>query len=847
MDQMALTIATAAFFHDIGKFADPELLEVSKEYRHENAGSFLPVFKGNYSHWHALYTAAFIEKCEESIPLDLTAADLGNEDSFIRLAAAHHNPSSAMEHIICLADRISSGMDRETFDKSINEPVKIKDYQKTRLLPIFEHLSLSDQDTDQQLNDFHYRYPLKSHTPESIFPGLKKEVVPQESTDARREYRQLFKGFLESLRNIAHKGVNTELWFEHFDSLVMQFTSTVPAARVGNVIPDVSLYDHLRTTSALATAIYLFHRTRDSLNIKSVQNRDDAKFLIISGNFNGIQKFIFTGYGDSRKYRSKLLRGRSFAVSLLSELAADLICKKVGLPHSSVILNAGGRFSILAPNTEDAMDAAAKVKEIVNEWLIKRTYGETCMTFSMVPATCRNFESSGFSKFWEKVVRSMDEEKFSKIDLEKYGGAVEGYLDGFCNELSPSICPLCGKRPAEKKVVQDDLHVCVMCRDHVFLGENLVKDSYVAIASSDIKINGRKLLDPIFGEYQLVFPQGDPDNFNDARQLVKYWNIGGTPVDDDKLVTSKHINGYVPVYSEAEADLCDENHAGDPKTLNDIASKALEADPSGKNHGIDALGVLKADVDNLGLLMACGLPDRLYTISRLTTLSRQLNDYFAIFLPTFLKKNLRFNDVYTVFAGGDDLFLIGPWNIIIELAGELETSFNGYVCKNKDIHFSAGITIHKSHTPVDVLARDSEHALEESKEGGRNRLTLFDQTIPWSEFHGLEKVKNELYQWLQDGWISNVFLYKINYFIDMAEEEKNLLKKDSTQIHLDDMACTKWRSLLIYSVERNVALNTARELRSERVKYVGSKTAQWLDIYGGKLRIPLWIIQYNRR
>ena len=33
-----------------------------------------------------------------------------------------------------------------------------------------------------------------------------------------------------------------------------------------------------------------------------------------------------------------------------------------------------------------------------------------------------------------------------------------------------------------------------------------------------------------------------------------------------------------------------------------------------------------------------------------------------------LKNSEEFKDIYTVFAGGDDLFLIGPWNKIVDFA-----------------------------------------------------------------------------------------------------------------------------------------------------------------------------------
>ena len=152
------------------------------------------------------------------------------------------------------------------------------------------------------------------------------------------------------------------------------------------MIPDVSLYDHLRTTAAIATAAYLFHEDTGTLEPRAVQNTEDDKFLVISGSFSGIQNFIFSSGGESGSFRSKILRGRSFFVSLLSELGAQLLCQKIGLPHTSVIFNAGGRFTLLAPNTDKARAALAAVEKQINDWLVARTYGETSMIFSSITA-----------------------------------------------------------------------------------------------------------------------------------------------------------------------------------------------------------------------------------------------------------------------------------------------------------------------------------------------------------------------------------------------------------------------------------------------------------------------------
>lgn len=295
---------------------------------------------------------------------------------------------------------------------------------------------------------------------------------------------------------------------------------------------------------------------------------------------------------------------------------------------------------------------------------------------------------------------------------------------------------------------------------------------------------------------------------------------------------------------EKRKEFIDAVREGEPKTMNHIAETARQIVEQGKRRGLEALGVLKADVDNLGLLMACGLKENLYCISRLATLSRQLDIFFSAYLPWFLETNEVYNNVYTVFAGGDDLLLIGPWNKMVSLGSLLSDKFNAYVC-NTEVHFSAGISIHKAHTPVDVMAETSEASLMRSKESGRNRMTFFDETVTWEEAKELAEIESVLFRWLEEGYLGGSMLYRLNLLMEMADLESKLVTGNS--INIRAMDCTRWRALLSYSVGRNIGKSCTPEERERRVNEVREKLAEWLTTWHGKLRIPLWSIQYNRR
>ncbi len=858
MNQTTLKIAMAAFFHDIGKFGGREELEISSgEIDSYDEQLYLKSYNGRYSHYHALYTAEFIKRFKKWLPDELTRPDWGDDDYFTNLAAMHHKPESPMQWIIAIADRLSSGWDRDEFEKNYNCATRFKDYKKTRLLPILEQLSLDETKRSDSIADYKYRYGLEPVSPKTIFPGCMENIVPESNKKADARYRKLFDRFIANLKILSHRD-NVELWYEHFDSLMMIYTSHVPAARVGDVIPDVSLYDHCRTTSALAAALYLFHFQTDSFTEKDIRSYDGNKFLLINGDFRGIQKFIFSSAKDSQKFRSKILRGRSFAVSLLSELAADMLCREIGLPATSVILNAAGKFTIIAPDTNPAMDAVNNVKKTINDWLVKISFGETVVNIAVQKASCNDFTKDNFIKLWDNFTTAMEQEKYSGFDMGLYSGPVKDYLDDFINDPDkPSVCPLCGKRPASEPFQNES--VCRICRDHIFLGTNIVKKHRIAVRFAEgVPPSDNSLLEPVFGRYQIFFP-GDLKKNNN---ILKYWNIGHDNITQSDAAV-RFIKGYVPVYGKADEEderiissgksekkkleNIDQITINAPKTLNQIACMAKKSDPKrdGKYCGLEALGVLKADVDNLGLLMACGLKEKRFTLSRMATLSRQMNYYFTVYLPWFLE-NMGFNNIYTVFAGGDDLFLIGPWNSIIELSTSIHQSFTDYVCQNKNITFSAGISLHKPHTPIDIMAESSENFLEQAKSDKpeeKNRLTLFSETAKWSEIHELLEIEAIFEKWLDKGWISRVMFYRLNEFIKMAEKEKQVTSNN--EIHMKDMACTKWRALLAYAVERNIG--GKKEEHKKAAQELMVSLTQWLDTYKGKLRIPLWKILYNRR
>ena len=852
----SLLISLAAMCHDIGKFVQG-CFPVDKEYIKRNEPLFQPVFKGRYTHIHALYTAAFIEFNKDLFPDQLFSKDLGL-DNFLNLAAMHHKPETPMQWIITEADRLSSGWDRDEFLQG--EEIQIKHFKSTRLVSILEQLDPLNEKKFDSLQDFKYEYGLKPISARNIFPQKRGE------SNNPKDYDILFENFKKALSSLAHKKENIELWMQHFESIFQKYTFFVPAARTGKVIPDVSLYHHSKTTASIATALYLYHLKTNTLEEKYIKDELLEKFLIIAGDFYGIQKFIFSRAGEEAHHRSKLLRGRSFAVSLFCDLAADYLCREIELSPYSVILNSAGKFYIIAPNIPESIERINSVEEIINNWLIKNTYGETWIGISITKARPKDFEANNFVHLWQKVQNNLQNKKFTRFEPYKYCKVFNLYLDEFNNDLKHPLCPLCGKRPSCKETENDPLlykkeqgSCCKLCRDHVMLGTNLVKNYRIAIFldinSKELKDPNKHLVEPIFGRYQVAFVSGKLNEFAKKGTLIKLWEVNLINNEDvPEEVTFMPLNGYVPVYTEEDLhderlligkktekkklELIDAIKEKQPKTLTHISLKSLEKRDNAF-FGIDALGILKADVDDLGLLFGAGLPESRFTISRLHAMSLMFNNFFSIYLPYKLKTDSRFDQIYTVFAGGDDLFLIGPWDSILDLCYMLNEEFSQYCCKNENIHLSAGISFTKSNVPVDIMAKTTEENLEQAKEGGKDSICVFGRVVKWSEFKELLEKEKIIKTNMDNKIFSMGMLYRLNEFIQMAEKEKALLKK--SKIKITDVHNLKWRALLQYTFSRNI--KTDEELKKELIiLFVGL-----IQKHRGDMIIPLWKVLYKSR
>lgn len=876
--QQSSRVAFAGLIHDIGKFAERARIPVEDKTLENNKQMYCRRNKKGqssqdfyYSHIHAAYTGIAIDLIEPHLP-KLTGFDMSPfagwkdqnmDDSLINAAAMHHSPKTFLQWVIATADRVSSGFDREKFESYNSAEEKTatgKNHYTARQLTIFEQIRLEGDSGKNSKANLKYRYPLKPLSPKNLFPVLAEGYETNDNEASQKEYKRLWDKFGEMITEIPepHR-VRLPLWLDHFETLWGLVTHAIPSATAFNTKPDVSLYDHSRVVAALATALWRYHRTNDpEAALLSLKNDwDEKKFLLIQSDFYGIQDFIFTSGGEAQTYAAKLIRGRSFYVSTLSECAALRILEELSLPSTSQVINAAGKFLIIAPNTPQVHESLTQIKQEFDQWFLKHTWGQAGIGITWQPASCNDFERSRYKELNNRLFDDLENAKFQRLNMcdASTPRIFDAFLNEFNNELG--VCKIDGKSPAVKK--KNGLPISQLASDQIDVGKYLT--TYQRILITQQSLDEQTPTIDLFGFYlNFTGEQCITGKFaQEAKKgnLLRAWDFSLPKSSDDPLwkgYARRNINAYIPLFGElSEEDMQrystikedDEIRPQAPKTFNYIAyDNKLRDEQSQKWKGIEALMTLKGDVDNLGTIFQSGMGE--FTFAKMASLSRQLNNFFAIYLPWLCASEAQFKSTYTIFAGGDDFFMLGPWYSQLLLAERMNTIFADYVAQNPEVHFSAGLSITKPGLPVSSVAVLAEDTLEKAKGyspkedsiKSKNAVTCYNQPMTWSEFSQLLKKKERFSELVQKVNLSTGYIYGLLHLVDMAE---NVNIKPENAI---------WYSLFAYStrrmLERNRNLDKSKQDQMQ-AEFTEQLVIEGIQEHSSNYRTVLFTHMYQHR
>ena len=587
--------------------------------------------------------------------------------------------------------------------------------------------------------------------------------------------------------------------------------------------PDISYYDHVKLTAAISACFYLYDKENNIQNFKeeyfSDIDRNKKKFLLVSGEFSGIQNFIYT---ISSKMAMKSLRGRSFYLELFAEHIIDEILSTLELSRINLLYSGGSHFYLLLPNTEKTKEILDIYKEKINNFILERM--GTTIYFEMVyTETSAEELGNGLTKEikTENKVGELFRKTSSKVSKAKLSRYSLEQLKELFNENSSlnkiysytKECTIC-KKAEDEKILENNardfgdeagIELCDSCKGYINLGRDISKlyhtnDEFIIEKKSE-NIEEGVVFPKYLEGYVSILINNKSYILKNMDKIHRYYAINSN-YTGDKLCRNIWVGNYNIT----------ENGKGNLIEFKELVKKSK---------GIERLAVFRADVDNLGTLFQSGFenkdskePYKNVTLSKSVVLSRYLSDFFKRKINLILEKkdaakntnelfkkycdiinndNSDPRDIVIVYSGGDDVFAIGTWDDIVEFAVDLRTAFKEFT--NNKITLSAGIGFFSENYPIHQMAEKTGN-LESLAKANKdiNGKIVKDSVALFGE---IDENLSHIYTW--DDFINKVLgeKYKFIKSIIILDEEDKLKEPDKIFI-----GKSKWYKIMDLIINR---------------------------------------------
>lgn len=791
-------IYLAALLHDIGKFyqrADKGFSEKQNElteYSKEMANDICPVNDaGKFGYQHVIWTNEFFEKTKavfEAIPgLKGNIYSESNFDNITNLACNHHKPQSELQAIITLADWWSAGIDRR---EPIEKEQKELNWGKTRykdipLYSLFNTINIGNFQMGFQLE------PLDIN--KSNFP---KEIKSKADGVSQEKYKILWDIFLEEFEKLPTDSING--FTESLIYLLKKYTWAIPSNTMD--MSNVSLFDHLKTTAAFADCIYTYYNEHpDDFNWNNSDKKlklNDGKFpvMLIGGDISGIQKFI---YNIASRKAATSLKGRSFYLQLMIDSIIQRIISHQNIDANigHVVYSSGGKFYMLLPNTEAVKKSISELNREIEQELWNEHKGKLIFNLDYVPFAYRTKEreidfegitneekSLGF--LWKALADKLTEKKNKKFKTLLLGNYIQ-FFDIQATGGEVKVCAVTGvelQKGEYKKIKDSDEIFSLNVSKQIELGTTLKDVDYLITfkgeeENSNYLSNRLKHKSNVFSVANYLFDKLElTDNDADFRKITsadvsRVKSINNTNFLAAPLKGQSVSYGFQFYGGNKQAEY-DKNR---DKTFEELTRTTI-FDEKTETY----LGILRMDVDGLGEIFIKGIPDKDKSFSAYATLSSYLDWFFSGYLNTIRDKYAE--NVNILYSGGDDVFAVGRWDLLIYFAEDIRAEFRKFVGR-EDISISAGLTIVHNKYPIAKaaeLAGEAEHNAKkfgEDKSKGipakKNAFNFLGQTVSWEgEFKDVKSKKDEFISLIKSYGMSRGILHRIMLFAEIQAENK---------------------------------------------------------------------------
>ena len=579
-------------------------------------------------------------------------------------------------------------------------------------------------------------------------------------------YKEIDKKIKDSLKDLE---INKDSITSLLETLE-KYLTYVPRSIGKNESTDISLYDDIKMRATFASCIYDYFTENNeddfSMLISDIEKYfEEDIFYLYSFDFSGIQSFIYNISSD-RALRS--LRTRSFYLEILLEDIIDTLLDRLNLTRANLLYSGGGHCYLILPNTDFVKDTIRDFKNEVNKWLLDLFGSELYLAGGGEVCSAKNFTDSSSSKYSE-VFRSVSN-KISKNKLHRYGAY----------EL---------KKLNFEEVV-DGARECKVCRrvDRLIEGE---KGLICSICEAIENFSKYILESKIF-----IVEKKSGASSKNSLPLPFSMVLTSAKDEDEFKKNYKNRESYIRAYRKNEGE---ERNSSTKLWIGDYCFDNKLNILTKNAEGIKRIGVLRADVDNLGQSFVKGFSKEDTSLTRSAVFSRNMSLFFKYHI-NYLLENGEFSitgetppikrKALIVYSGGDDVFVVGAWDDIIGFSIDLVKSLEKFTLNSLTI--SAGLGLFGEKFPIKSMAEITGDLEDYAKSniyevGGeektKNSVCLFnkDNTYSWKDFE--ERVLGEKLKLLQE------------YFTEIDERGKsfiynilNLLRDDSDRLNIARLA-----------------------------------------------------------
>lgn len=623
-----------------------------------------------------------------------------------------------LAYIAYEADNIASGMDRRE-----NEGEEKGFDPKLNLDSIF---SVFYSDKEIQVAN---KYPLIYKDINKAFNYPRKDISLATNSNYEALLNKIKSHFIT--KDISQISINQLL------QILEEGFSYVPSSTNRAEVCDISLYVHSKITSAVASCMKLYFDEQQIQDYKkycfnsgSKIFRNEKIYLFISGDISGIQDFIYT---IPSKGALKTLRGRSLYIDLLLEEFIDEYLEQIGLSRANVLYSGGGHFYILAPNIEDTKKAIDKLQAKMNRWLMENIGINLYLAIGMAECSANNLmKSEAQGNLFAIVNKKLKDDKTIRYSKDK------DFLEYIFNvekekDTAKKECNICHNLVDKLwKYNSDEEIACEFCLNLYKLGQDILTQDLVFVISEEKIDGGIKIFGKDKDLYMYAVNIEDIDMFKG--KILRIYSKNNLLEND--LV----IRLYLADYSA-------KNENDEVMTFDDLAKSSCKIDK-----GIKRLGVLRLDVDDLGIAFSSGFVSdkdkiednlRYATLSRYADLSKDISMFFKVAINKICAGDLTgcvdfeekaFNifgiakaqkrKVNIIYAGGDDLFLVGAWDEVLEVAIDINRAFKQFT--NGKLTLSAGMAMFSPTYPISKMAEIAGLLVQMSKsKKDKNSIALF--------------------------------------------------------------------------------------------------------------------------